>query len=392
MTQPSTRNDWVDNLRSFITLLVIAHHASLAYATFGHFNPQAYILSTHPVVDNARSKAIDIFLSCNDIFFMSLMFLISGIFVMPSLQRKGIPTFIRDRRNRLFIPFLVGVTLLMMLAYYPAYYQGHPQHGIKAYIIDYFTTEAWPVGPPWFIWLLYFYSYCFAKGARIWTNAINRIGKSLAAQQHRPFRICLVAFLYSWILYVPITLIIDPGFWIGIGPFDFQLSRFFLYGGYFVAGAIIGAPGLDNGILAINSPLVKKWPLWIPAAIAAFLLIKATDVPLLSLLSDKKVTAWQYALLHSTLWILSCTLTCIAFLTLFRQLISHTSTIWRSLAANAYGMYLLHYIFVVWCQYFLLPVNISAISKFLITTIVGIILSWCATVILRKSNWISKYL
>lgn len=376
MTQPSTRNDWVDNLRSFITLLVIAHHASLAYATFGHFDPNAYILSTHPVVDTARSSAIDLFLSFNDIFFMSLMFLISGIFVMPSLQRKGIPTFIRDRRNRLFFPFLVGVTLLMMLAYYPAYYQGHPHHDIKAYIIDYFTTEAWPVGPPWFIWLLFFYSYCFAKGTRRWTNGINRLGHSLAALQHRPFLLLLIASIYSWLLYVPTTFLIDPAFWIGIGPFDFQLSRFFLYGGYFVAGAIIGAPGLENGILSINSPLVNKWPLWSAAAIAAFLLLKTTQIPLL----------------HNTLWILTCTLTCIASLTIFRKLIWHTNNVWRSLASNAYGMYLLHYIFVVWCQYFLMPVHLPAIPKFLLTTVVGITLSWCVTVLLRKSNWISKYL
>jgi len=111
----------VDNLRSFITVLVVAHHSSLAYATFGFFNKEAYITSTHPIVDQARWKGLDIFIDFNDIFFMSLMFLISGIFVMQSIQHKLVKAFVRDRFFRLFIPFMLGVTILMLLAYYPAF-------------------------------------------------------------------------------------------------------------------------------------------------------------------------------------------------------------------------------------------------------------------------------
>lgn len=51
---------------------------------------------------------------------MSLMFLISGIFIFNGLG-KGVKIFIRDRFLRLFVPFLIGVSVLMPLAYYPAY-------------------------------------------------------------------------------------------------------------------------------------------------------------------------------------------------------------------------------------------------------------------------------
>lgn len=56
------------------------------------------------------------------------MFLISGIFVVSSLRRTSVSTFIRDRFYRLFIPFIIGVTVLMLLAYYPAYFLAHGQH------------------------------------------------------------------------------------------------------------------------------------------------------------------------------------------------------------------------------------------------------------------------
>jgi glucans biosynthesis protein C len=86
MSKIANRNNWLDYLRSFLTVLVVAHHSSLAYTTFAHFNKDAYILSTHPVVDTVRSKGLDIFEDFNDIFFMSLLFLISGLFVVKSLE------------------------------------------------------------------------------------------------------------------------------------------------------------------------------------------------------------------------------------------------------------------------------------------------------------------
>lgn len=156
------RTLWLDYLRSALTVLVVAHHTSLAYTTFASFNKDAYILSTHPVVDTHRWIGMDIFENFNDVFFMSLMFFISGIFVLPALRKKGVAAFLRDRFYRLFIPFVVAVSVLMLVAYYPAYYLAHHQHHIKAYIIDFFTTEQWLVGPPWFIWVLFAFNLVIA--------------------------------------------------------------------------------------------------------------------------------------------------------------------------------------------------------------------------------------
>src|SRR5664280_226626 len=149
---------WIDYLRSSIIILVVAHHSALAYTTFAKFNKEAYIMSTNPVVDVQRWIGLDIFVFFNDIFMMSLMFIISGVFVSASLQKKGSISFLNDRFRRLFIPFIFGVTILMLLAYYPSYYLAHGQNNIKDYIIDFFTVEHWPVGPPWFIWVCLLYT------------------------------------------------------------------------------------------------------------------------------------------------------------------------------------------------------------------------------------------
>lgn len=102
MKNTSNRNRWIDYLRSAITVLVVAHHSSLAYTTFATFDKVAYIRSTHAIVDTKRWIGLDIFENFNDVFFMSLMFLIGGLFLTKSISKKGIADFIIDRTYRLF--------------------------------------------------------------------------------------------------------------------------------------------------------------------------------------------------------------------------------------------------------------------------------------------------
>lgn len=386
------RTSWVDNLRSFVTVLVVAHHSSLAYTTFAWFDKTAYIRSTHPVVDVARSRGLDIFEDFNDVFFMSLMFLISGIFVFRSLQNKGAGKFIRDRFYRLFIPFLVGVTLLMLLAYYPPYYIAHGKHDVAGYVVDFFTVEAWPVGPPWFIWVLFVFNLIIAALFPLLQGAAMRWGQWMANRRQQPGRLLLYWFLFSWILYVPMVLLVDAGKWTGIGPFDFQVSRALLYFGYFFLGMLIGTPGLGRSIFAEGSAFVRYWWCWAIAALGVYMLLKGSEAPLTAMMDRKALSLTQATLIYRSVWILSCTLSGIAFLTTFRRLMNRSNAWWQSLSANAYGIYLVHYIFVLWCQYLLLDVPLTAWPKFLLTFVSSWGLSWGLTALLRKNNIIGKYL
>src|SRR5262245_33598115 len=67
-------------LRAFVTLLVVAHHAVLAYHP--QLPPAAASLLTppqlwlaFPIIDTQRWPGVDVFTGWNDTFFMSLMFL-----------------------------------------------------------------------------------------------------------------------------------------------------------------------------------------------------------------------------------------------------------------------------------------------------------------------------
>jgi hypothetical protein len=109
----STYNLSIGYLRAFITLLVLAHHAVLAYHPFAPPPPASLVAiprwwSAFPIVDAQHSTVFALFAGFNDMFFMALMFFLSGLFVWPSLQRKGAGQFVRDRALRLGIPLCSG--------------------------------------------------------------------------------------------------------------------------------------------------------------------------------------------------------------------------------------------------------------------------------------------
>src|SRR5262245_8302178 len=79
-------------LRAFATVLVVAHHSLLGYAQFtpvSAFGTEPQWWRGFPIVDAQRWSGFDLVLACNDVFLMSLMFFISGLFVWSSLRRKG---------------------------------------------------------------------------------------------------------------------------------------------------------------------------------------------------------------------------------------------------------------------------------------------------------------
>lgn len=72
---------------------------------------------------------------------MSLMFMIGGLFLKRSINKKGRNGFMKDRFFRLFMPFLFLGTLFMLIAYFPSYYVSHNNADIFAYIKDFLEEK-----------------------------------------------------------------------------------------------------------------------------------------------------------------------------------------------------------------------------------------------------------
>src|SRR6476646_273008 len=145
-------------LRAFITVLVVAHHSFLAYHPFAPPPPASLITQPRfwqafPIVDRHRSGVFAWLVGFNDIFFMALMFLLSGLFVWQSLQRKGSADFVRGRLLRLGLPF-IAAALLSPLAYFPSYLQTTATPTLADFWQQWRGLGQWPTGPGWFLWVL----------------------------------------------------------------------------------------------------------------------------------------------------------------------------------------------------------------------------------------------
>ena len=97
----------LDNLRIYLTILVILHHTALAYGGAGVWGVR------DPGVDEISPLIFTIFGAINQSYFMSAFFLLAGYFTPRSLERKGAGTFLIDRLIRLGIPLLVYTTLII---------------------------------------------------------------------------------------------------------------------------------------------------------------------------------------------------------------------------------------------------------------------------------------
>jgi hypothetical protein len=382
----SDRNAALDRARTFITLLVLANHAVVAYTAFGRYYPNHYLWSTAPIVDSQRWIGFNFLTLFNDAFFMCLMFLLSGLFVAGSLARKGVGHFLRDRALRLGLPFLAMIFVLMPIAYYASFKLSSNKAGFVEFWLGNFKQGIWFDGPGWFIWYLLFLDllaipvFYFAPGL---IDAINRL--SLTSFQ-RPARFVGVLALVSIVAYVPLLFEVGAVRWFNWGPLQVQLSRTILYGVFFFAGMGIGAAHLDRGLLAGTGALARRWWVWLIAAAAAFgalaFLVNFRRMKLANLTGAPPFW-WQSS--YGVIYAAACTLICLAVLALFLRFGQRDKSIFDPVRDDAYGIYVVHYIPVLWLQYALLDATaLGAIPKALIVFAGTLAISWGVTVSLRK--------
>jgi peptidoglycan/LPS O-acetylase OafA/YrhL len=370
-------------LRAFLTVLVVAHHAFLAYNVIvpkpaASLTAQPRWWGAFPVVDAHRSMLLSLVTGFNDVFFMSLMFLISGLFVWRSLERKGARVYLADRARRLGIPFIAAVVVLAPLAYYPAYLQTGAAGGIRGFMHQWLSLGNLPAGPAWFIWVLLAFdcvaTVLFAYLPKWHTGCL---GPWISA---RP------ALMWAWVasisatVYIPLALKFNPFMWASFGPFTFQTSRILHYLVYFLIGVALGAQGIDRALWNQRGKLARRWPLWLAGALMAF----AVNMVIAIVASRPGRYTTFVTIISSFAFVVNCAASSFALIAIFARYAQTRLRALDSLSTNAYGIYLLHYVFVNWLQYAILPVNTPAALKGLVVLAFALVLSWASTAALRR--------
>jgi glucan biosynthesis protein C len=375
----------LNNLRALVILIVVAFHSALAYLgsqepTAFPFDVSPYKWRAFPILDSHRWFGFDVFCAWQDVYLMALMFFLSALFTWPSLTRKGSQQFLADRFPRLGIPFAFAVTVVVPISLYPAYRVTAADPGVIAYARHYLALPFWPNGPMWFLWQLLALTIVAAGVYRFvphWVAWLSRLSASAGARPCRYFAGLVAAAV---IAYVPLALAFTPWSWVEHGPFSLQFSRPLLYAVFYFAGLGVGAFGLERGLLAADGMLARHWAGWLAAGLASVLLWMA-------------LTAWAMSypgsappglqIIVDSSFALACTSGCFCVLAGCLRFGTKRSPAFDNLANNAFGIYLLHYVFVVWLQYALLGVALFAFAKGTIVFVATVLLAWAATAAFR---------
>ena len=370
-------------LRAFVTALVVAHHSVLAYVSFkfprmSSFTARPLFWTAFPVTDHATWPGFDIFVGWNDIFFMALIFFISGLFVWPSLKSHGAVEFLKRRLLRLGLPFIVAAGIVAPLAYYPAYllFGAHPQ--FSAYAQAWLSLGNWPAGPAWFLWVLLVFDCIAALCYVAVPRAIESAARFLVKTGERPILFYFTLAAVSTAAFIPLVMIFDPMQWTVFGPFFFQTSRALHYLVYFFAGVCAGAFGQRTTLFANSGRLARRWFLWGGLSLIAFVARAASYLRGMQLLSEVLITV-------------SCASSCMFVISVFVRF-ARKSLLLDRFSDNAYGVYLLHYIFAIWLQWALLRVALPALCKGLAVIAGSIVLSYFLSAGLRRSSTVARFI
>jgi glucans biosynthesis protein C len=374
----------LSNLRAVVIVIVLAFHSMLAYLAWAPAAPAAfdaapYVWRLFPIIDSHHFFAFDLFCAWQDVYLMSLMFFLSGLFVWSSLERKKHWAFLRDRVLRLGVPFAFGIAVLIPIAVFPAYLVTADDPSVTGYWHAWLALPFWTNGPLWFLWQLLALNILVVGLHVLAPKTIGALGRRSAAAEASPGRYFVVLVAASALAYVPLALAFTPWAWSASGLLALQFCRPLHYAVYFFAGVGIGASRIERGLLRTNGVLSRHWARWLAAALASlFLWMGLTGLTLNGHASVPVQIADDLS------YAVACAAGCFFLLAVSLRFATRHSRILDSLSLNAYGLYLVHYDFVVWLQYALLGTALYAVVKATLVFGCTLALSWIVVLAVQR--------
>lgn len=194
--QNQERIFFIDNLRIFLTFLVILHHTMITYGALGDW----YFID--PNTDASVSIFLTVFAALNQGFFMGLFFLLSSYFTPFSYNLKGPGKFLRDRFIRLGIPILIYIAIIDPLM---SYILNNISESFLAFYLNYF--QSWEgierfingSGPLWFTVLLLIFALFYCAWRKI---SKERFERDIVGKAPRNSRILLIIIIMTFLTFI----------------------------------------------------------------------------------------------------------------------------------------------------------------------------------------------
>lgn len=364
---------YIDNVRIFLSMLVVAHHAGQPYGSEGW-----WLFQTAD-----RSPWVSLFFGVNEAFFMGLFFLMAGYFHPGSVDRKGPLKFVLDRFWRFGVPISImvfGITPIfiyqhdVIFKHLPAVPYLDFFKGVYLGITD--RPAGWPGDPGihlehihlWFIQNLFVYGliyavYRFFAGARDQKPAVLP-SEPIDARTAHGMLVLLVLWLFLSTFLIRMWKGVDDWkvlFWV----WEVEFAHVPQYVTMFVLGIIAAR---KNWFERFPAQAGMTW-LWIGLACTLVWAARGVGLPMPVgiggvTLGDVVRAFWESLL---------CVSFCAGILTLTRERFPNQTKLARALSDSSFAVYVFHVPVVTLMQFALADVAMGPIAKFALVTVGGIL-------------------
>lgn len=352
---PSGRIYFLDNLKTFIILLVVFFHSAYAYSIY--YSEEWF------VVDTQKSLFFDVFITVAFAFMMPAMFFVAGYFGNRSLARKGQLSFWRDKFYRIIIPWALGVLILapardymhsLSRNLYPSYlgYWGH----------YFFGKEYQTHGQAQFYFLgMLTLFYAVLSVVYLIRRPIGNVNN----KPTRPSGLFFILFgLATGLIFLGGNLVIGEAIWPKILIFDVPGTRFIPYMAYFFLGVFAYKRQWFTP-LGYN-PSQKRW---IPMCALFFFI-------LLTSLNKKLIPGEVGMACYALSYFFFCMTTVFSLLAVFQKRVDFTSGLLASLSANSYAIFFIHYSVILWIILAFRELQWNPFAKWLLGGILSVIVCY----------------
>ena len=370
---------FVDNIRVFLTILVILHHLMIIYAGTGNW----------PYMEGRQDVVVDglggWFCATNQAYFMGLFLLISAYFVPGSYDRKGAGRFLKDRLIRLGIPLALYSWVINPLFWYAFSSQEIGMPFFRWFPAEYFRSgELIGHGPLWFVEVLLILSLVYV----VWRLVTRSRPSRPAVEARFPANGAIALFALLLGIAGFLVRVVFPIDGYTFKPLNLQLAFFVQYIALFVVGLIAYR---RNWLVGLPD---KTGRLWLGIA-ALMILFWAPMMVLNGAINDDNSfrggANWQsllYALWESFL----CLSMCIGLIYAFRRYLNRRGKIAGFLVPNAYTAYIIHAPVITYLAFAMRDVMLYPLLKWALVALVAVPLCFGLSHLIRKLPYTDRVL
>ena len=315
---------------------------------------------------------------------MGVFFLIAGYFTPGSYDRKGTASFLRDRLVRLGIPLLLYDLLLDPLVVYIA----GGLHGSYWSFYGPYLLHVRTIAPmvAWFLAVLLLFTLCYVA----WRALSRHLPRAAERSWKLPSARAIYGFIFALGLVSFVVRIWWPlGLW--LQPFSLEVEVALLP--QYISFYLLGVIAYRRNWFAELSPRMGRdwWRTTIVAILVAVLFMTLGGGVGTQL--NYYVGGFHWQALMEAVWEAYLVVgVSIGLLVLLRQRWNRQGRLAKSLAANAYTVYLIHPLVIVSVALAFSAVALYPLLKFGIAVLIVLPLCFLASFVIRKIPLASRML